>query len=345
MYDGFSLDSDEDVGTVKSDEETVTRKPTKLIKTEKKPKKKFISLSSSESSSSPKKKQRKSQKKEKSNSSSSSSETPVKKKRTTTARKPRKPKLKQSFSLSEENSTSDPYASLKFSSNEPSIYNCDDFLAYWNNSKDNAPDVIGVDIGWTHLAIVGVRREKEFGVLKYRKIISHVAYIHPFITKKKNRNGKKIKVPLHIYWDKIFEIISSDMLSWIFNAQIYRIELQRETNPGARCVALALRGLFQSSCKHRKIPWEVSYVHGDKKYGIAPKECSHCEKNPIRGEPLSGSNGKPLRKKLAIADFSCFLQRNKLYDAQLMFEKVKEIEDKPDDIADAFYIADSYFHE
>jgi hypothetical protein len=250
------------------------------------------------------------------------------------------------FSIdSEEHFSLDVYdwGELPFTKESAIVNTCDEYISYWDDKDKASTLIVGVDIGKTHLSIVGIDLQPdEQNPLKTKKTVTHMAYIFNHI----NKSGSK-KVTNEKYFEQMSSIVMKDEFRWVFNASSYRIEQQVEANKGCMCISYGLYGLFARSLFHRKKPLDVKFVSAVSKYSQAPLECDHCAKNELRVIPgiTKGDKNYRNRKQLGVDDFECFLRRNKLVDQSIFFAKLKQTESKPDDIADSFWIGNFFFNK
>ena len=186
-------------------------------------------------------------------------------------------------------------------------------------------EILGVDIGYVHLAIVGIVQTKP-GTF----VTSHLCLI----------SLAKLKKGIHYCLDQMIDLFHDNPdFDWVRKARKVRIELQLQTNPGARCISFGLRSFFRTWQLNKKWTTQTDFVHALNKYKVPLKFCQHCEKNPLRVKKIKGPEGKKNRKQLAIEDFQCWLKRNNINSTLNFFDYGISTGDQMHDYADAFFIA------
>lgn len=232
------------------------------------------------------------------------------------------------------------WENLPFQNPNAIVHKSKEYISFWADKTKASPLVVGVDVGKIYISIVGIELVPDVeNPLQTKTVVSHMAYIQ------NNPEKRKGKTTNDEYFTGIQNIILKEEFKWIWNATSYRIEQQLEVATGNMCISYGLRGMFVQNLFNREKPADVSFVAASQKYVHAPIECDHCAENEKRKTPglTRGEKNYSARKQLSVEDFDCFLKRNKLLDQAIFFEKLKMMEDKPDDISDAFWVGYDYF--
>ena len=191
--------------------------------------------------------------------------------------------------------------------------------------KNGRCDIIGIDVGFVHLAIVGICKRADN---LYE--ITHMSMI----------SLKKLKDGIHFCLDAMIDLfVKNDDFDWVRNAKDVRIELQLQVNPTARSLSFGLRSHFRTWQLTKNLIPSVDFIHANNKYKIAAKFCSHCEENPKRMRRIKGIKGKAERKELSIEDFTCWCQKNDFNSVLSFYEYGIQTDEQMHDYSDAFFIA------
>jgi len=193
-------------------------------------------------------------------------------------------------------------------------------------------DWIGIDIGTQHFGICGLQGDYKTDAKPKLVWIALISV------------GS---LASHFASDKICDILTRDPdFVWVRKAKFYRIELQVQVNPSAQIVACGIRSCFRtmwlSKNTDQDIPTELcEYVHGNKKYDVAPQYSEHAKNNPLRQKDLTGSKNKPQRKLLGEQDCVDILHAQGEEDMKnfLIQCNNKGLTDQSHDCTDSYLIA------
>jgi hypothetical protein len=185
-------------------------------------------------------------------------------------------------------------------------------------------ETIGIDIGWKHLAITGLRKEEG-------ETIPRVVWFCIMSTE------IDIAGEFNDYLDDL--IRNHPDFAWVRFATRFRIEQQVGVNTKALMIASALRCCFRCISEQRGIPIDVEYVHGNDKYKVGPRYSDDCKDDPIRQMERSGLKGKGLRKQLSVNDLFHLLPLTEEHDALEFAKLLEDFLDQLHDIADSYFIA------
>jgi len=185
-------------------------------------------------------------------------------------------------------------------------------------------DIIGIDVGYTHLALVAIK------LFKTEWRITHIA----MLTVPKDDKG------IHFCLDKMIHLFLLDKnFSWILKANKINIEQQMQTNPSARCLSFGLRGFFHTLLLLTKRQFDVFFVSAIAKYKVAATNCKHCLDNPLRQVKLKGDKGRKQRKQISTEDFICWSKTHNFESISSFLSFGIENGHQVHDFADAFFIA------
>lgn len=185
-------------------------------------------------------------------------------------------------------------------------------------------DIVGIDIGYTHLALVGVR--KVSGSWK----VTHMAMVTVI----------KDDKSLIFCQEQILDLfLKTKDFSWLEKASKINIEGQMQINPPARCLSFGIRAYFYTQFSVLNRNPDVYFVNPDSKYKVAANNCEHCAENPIREFKLAGEQGRKQRKQLAVEDFECWSKTNELKSVSSFIRFGIDNKHQIHDFADSFFIA------
>lgn len=173
----------------------------------------------------------------------------------------------------------------------------------------NAPvETIGIDIGTKHLGICGLSKseDREHPVATWWALVS---------VPTKNIHESVDLINDLLFKEKDFAFFREPDIRYIAiimssDCDRYRIELQVQQNPGARAVACALRTFTTMLQFTRGESRQVAYVHGERKYAIAPKFSEKAREDPLRKQIISGQSNTKKRKVLGFNDVMELLKLN-----------------------------------
>lgn len=187
-------------------------------------------------------------------------------------------------------------------------------------------DWIGVDIGSTHLGIVGLKGNYED--VEHPPKLAWVCLM---------------SVPakaIHYSCDKIDTLlVTGNDFGWVRNATHFRIEQQLPQNPGAKQIACSMRTCLRTMQMAKNVPPDVEFVSGKSKYDVAPHYSAAAQEDPLRSECLTGAKNGLKRKKLGENDCKLILKHQKEKNALRVLKVCKKKLDKIFDITDAYLIA------
>lgn len=187
--------------------------------------------------------------------------------------------------------------------------------------EDSPCETIGIDVGTKHLGISGLAKteNRKYALWTWAGLISYPAE------------------NLHKSIDAICDILyDSDAFKWIRDVESYRIELQLRVSPKNRAMACVLRTICIMFQKITGRPVDVEFVHGEKKYYIAPLYSKASIEDPLRTQHLSGASNTEKRKRLGENDTKCLLEEN---GEKYMLKFLRYLEHHADQLHD---LTDSY---
>jgi hypothetical protein len=185
-------------------------------------------------------------------------------------------------------------------------------------------ETIGIDIGWKHLAITGLRKDPGDDIPKIVFLCIMTTEI-------------SVAGEFTDYLDDL--ILHNEDFAWVKNAKRYRIEQQVGCNTKALMIASALRCCFRTISDARGVPLDVEFVHGNHKYKVGPRYSVKCKNDPLRLNRKTGIEGKADRKQMAVNDIFELLPLQGEKDAFEFCFLLKDCIDQLHDIADSYLIA------
>lgn len=190
--------------------------------------------------------------------------------------------------------------------------------------REGSCDIVGIDIGYTHLALIGIRKVSNSWK------ITHMAMLNI----PKNDKG------LIFCQDQMLELFLRDPnFGWLQKASKINIEGQMQVNPPARCLSFGIRGYFHTELFMTKREPDIYFVTPESKYKIAAINCDHCAENPLRTTRMKGEQGRKQRKQLAVEDFECWCKKKELESVAAFIQFGITNGHQVHDFADSFFIA------
>lgn len=119
-----------------------------------------------------------------------------------------------------------------------------------------------------------------------------------------------------------------------------------KVSPKNRAMSLVLRLLMRIFQKSSGRDVDVEFVHGSKKYQIAPKYSKEARRDALRQQDITGSAGTKKRKILGENDTGHLLEINGEKNMIRFLKTFSPFTDQISDMADSYLIARSAFeHE